>query len=148
MTRICRPFKVILLILCLFISGCSTMSDVMIARENGESISEVYKINEEIAWEVAKKVVRQEGFGPIEELRKEHYFLTSSVWSVFEYGNLLGIWIEPISKAETRISVVSKRRVATNIITNLSEEGFHEEFFKELKFQVRQGRLPASVLTK
>ena len=148
MTRICRPFKIILLILCLFIFGCSTMSDVMVARENGESISEVYKINEEIAWEVAKKVVRQEGFGPIEETRKEHYFVTTSDISALEYGTLLGVWIEPISNNETRISVVSKRKAFTSLITNLSEEGFHEEFFKELKFQVKQGRLPASVVTK
>lgn len=136
MTRICRPFKVILLILCLFISGCSTMSDVMIARENGESISEVYKINEEIAWEVAKKVVRQEGFGPIEELRKEHYFLTSSVWSVFEYGNLLGIWIEP--KVKMKLALVSFQNVGLllTLSQTLVKKGFTRNFLKSLNFRL------------
>ena len=118
-----------------FFCGCNTMSDVLTARDNGEAVSEIYSVSENVAWEVAKKVVRQEGFGLIEEVRPEGYFLTSSDIGAFEHGALVGVWIEPVGKTKTKVSIISKRKVATNIFTKLTEEEFHEEFLREVTFK-------------
>jgi hypothetical protein len=40
----------------------------------------------------------------------------------------MGAWIDPVDKNNTRVTVVTKRRIATNIATTLTETTFHKRF--------------------
>jgi hypothetical protein len=102
------------------------MSDVV--RSKGEGTVNVYPVNEEQAWDIARTVFRWEGTDAIEEHRKEGYMLTSSGMNLISYGTVMGAWVEPVDKDSTKVTVVTKRRIATNLATTLTEATFHKRF--------------------
>ena len=71
---------------------------------------------------------RWEGSDAIEEHRDKGYMLTSSGMNLVSFGTVMGAWIEPIPDQQTKVTVVTKRRVQTNIFTTLMESTFHRRF--------------------
>lgn len=114
------------LLLVILIAGCATMSDVVRAKDEGTS--KVYPVNADQAWDIAKTVFRWEGADAIEEHRKEGYMLTSSGMNFVSIGAVMGAWIDPIDQNNTKVTVVTKRRIATNVATTLTETTFHNRF--------------------
>jgi hypothetical protein len=137
--------KLIAILLFLFvtslISGCATMGDVVRAKDEG--IAKIYPVNADQAWEIAKTVFRWEGADAIEEHRTEGYMLTSSGISLVSYGAVMGAWIEPVDKDNARVTVVTKRRIATNIATTLTETTFHKRFAQAVEIVKKGNRLPS-----
>jgi hypothetical protein len=110
----------------MWFAGCATMGDV--AKSKAEGTSKVYPVTAEQAWDISKAVFRWEGADAIEEHKTEGYMLTSSGTNFVSWGAVMGAWIEPIDKDNTRVTVVTKRRIATNIATTLTETTFHDRF--------------------
>lgn len=134
-----------LVVLLMSMAGCATMQDVVKAKQNGsEGTVKTYNVNEAQAWEIAKTVFRWEGSDAIEEHKEQHYMLTSSGMNLVSYGAVMGAWIEPTDKpSDTKVTVVTKRRVAMNIATTLTESTFHRRFAQAVEI-VRKGQpLPA-----
>ena len=100
-------------------TGCATLSDVVQSKNDG--MVQVYPVTSDQAWSIALKVFRWEGSDAIEEHRSEGYMLTSSGINFYSYGTVMGAWIEPLAPAETRVTVVTKRRLQTNVFTTLTE---------------------------
>jgi hypothetical protein len=109
-----------------WIAGCATMSDVVRSKDQGTV--QVYPVNADQAWEIARTVFRWEGADAIEEHRKENYMLTSSGMNLVSYGAVMGAWVEPVDRDNTKVTVVTKRRLSTNIATTLTEATFHKRF--------------------
>lgn len=126
------------------LSACSTMQDVVQAKESGEEgTSKTYAVTENQAWDIARTVFRWEGADAIEEHRDQHYMLTSSGINLVSYGAVMGAWIEPVSKNDTKVTVVTKRRIKVNIATTLTETTFQRRFAQGVAI-VKQGKpLPA-----
>lgn len=40
----------------------------------------------------------------------------------------MGAWIYPVDREKTRVVVVTKRKMATNLATTLTEATFHKRF--------------------
>lgn len=129
----------------LIFSGCSTMQDVVRVKEAGaEGTTKNYPVNETQAWEIAKTVFRWEGSDAIEEHKEQGYMLTSSGMNLVSYGAVMGAWVEPTDKDNTKVTVVTKRRVSMNIATTLTEGTFHRRFAEAVEL-IRSGKpLPAS----
>jgi hypothetical protein len=127
------------------LTGCATMQDVVKAKQNGsEGTTQTYNVNETQAWEIAKTVFRWEGSDAIEEHKEQHYMLTSSGMNLVSYGAVMGAWIEPATKAaDTKVTVVTKRRVAMNIATTLTESTFHRRFAQAVEIIHKGQPLPA-----
>jgi hypothetical protein len=104
------------------LAGCATMSDVV--KSKNEGVSKVYPVNSEEAWKIAKTVFRWEGSDTIEEHKDEGYMLTSSGINLVSYGAVMGAWIEPVDRDNTKVTVVTKRRISTNLATTLTESLF------------------------
>jgi hypothetical protein len=102
------------------------MGDV--ARSKAEGTSKVYPVTADQAWDISKAIFRWEGADAIEEHKTEGYMLTSTGLNWVSYGAVMGAWIDPIDKDNTRVTVVTKRRIATNIATTLTETTFHNRF--------------------
>jgi hypothetical protein len=102
------------------------MSDVVKSKEQGTE--KVYAVTSDQAWMIAKTVFRWEGSDTIEEHKDEGYMLTSSGINLVSYGAVMGAWIEPVDSAHTKVTVVTKRRIATNLATTLTELTFHKRF--------------------
>jgi len=131
-----------LVALLVWVVGCSTTSDVLKAKSEGTS--QVYPVNADQAWKIARTVFRWEGADAIEEHRDEGYMLTSSGRDLVSEGTVMGAWVDPVDKNNTKVTVVTKRRIATNIATTLTETTFHRRFAQAVAI-VKAGKpLPAT----
>ena len=113
------------------ISACSTMADVVGNKNDGTS--RVYDVSADQAWELAKIVFRTEGADAIEEHRDQGYMLTSSGSNFYSRGAVMGAWIEPYGENRMNVTVVTKRRVKTNLFTTLTEGTFHRRFAQGIR---------------
>ena len=127
--RTAVALRVLFVITMAIASGCATMGDVVSAKESGsEGTARNYNVGADKAWEIAKTVFRWEGADAIEEHRSENYMLTSSGMNLVSYGTVMGAWVEPIDPMNTKVTVVTKRKVQANLFTTLTEGTFHKRF--------------------
>ena len=127
------------------IGGCATMNDVVQAKESGrEGTTQNYRVGEDQAWNIAKTVFRWEGSDAIEEHRDQHYMLTSSGMNLVSAGTVMGAWIEPIDANNTKVTVVTKRRIQTNLVTTLTESTFQKRFAQGVEIVNSGQPLPAT----
>ena len=119
-----------------FIVGCMTMSDVIKSKQNG--MINVYSINADQAWEVARIVFGWANADAVEEHRKENYLAASSG------GNVMVAWIEPMDKKIIRVTVASMRRFPANPFTDLTEKDFHNYFAQGVEMMTSGKPLPSS----
>jgi len=108
--------------------GCATLSDVIADKEAGEGTTVVYSVATDKGWEIATKVLRWEGAETIEEHKDEHYMLTTIGANLISAGSVVGVWVEPGGKGKSKVTVITKRKMATNIATGLTETTFHDRF--------------------
>ena len=135
-----KLFSAAFVALMLVVSGCSTMQDVVKVKESGkEGTTKNYPVTEAQAWEIAKTVFRWEGADAIEEHRDQHYMLTSSGVNLVSWGAVMGAWVEPIKEDDTKVTVVTKRRVTVNVATTLTESTFHKRFAQAVEI-IKQGK--------
>ena len=120
-----------------WLTGCATMSDVIKSKDQGTV--QVYPVNADKAWEIARTVFRWEGSDAIEEHRSENYMLTSSGVNLISMGAVMGAWIESVDNNSTKVTVVTKRRIATNLATTLTETTFHKRFAQAVEI-VKAGK--------
>lgn len=139
-----RIARAMLAALALSVSACSTMQDVVKVKQSGaEGTTKHYAVSEAQAWEIAKTVFRWEGADAIEEHRDQHYMLTSSGVNLVSWGAVMGAWVEPLENDDTKVTVVTKRRVTVNVATTLTETTFHKRFAQAVNI-IKQGKpLPA-----
>ena len=127
-------------------TGCATMNDVVQVKEAGtEGTMKVYPVNADQAWEISKTVFRWEGSDAIEEHRDQGYMLTSSGINLVSWGTVMGAWIEPVDKNNTKVTVVTKRRVTINIATTLTEGTYHRRFAQAVEIVKKGQPLPRNV---
>jgi hypothetical protein len=121
---------VVLLILTVIVfSGCMTsMSDVLGAKQKGEGETRNYPVTFETAWAISMAVFRWEKTEGIEEHKLEGYMLTSAGQNFISAGSVMGAFIEPIDSNNVKVTIISKRRVATNLATGLNEGTYHDRF--------------------
>ena len=127
------------------LTGCSTMQDVVHVKETGEEgTTRNYPVNENQAWEIAKTVFRWEGSDAIEEHKEKGYMLTSSGMNLVSYGTVMGAWIEKLDANNSKVTVVTKRRISINIATTLTEGTFHKRFEEAVGIIKSGQQLPAN----
>jgi hypothetical protein len=132
-----RGIKILVLFLVFtFIVGCAAMSDVVKSKQNGQI--NVYSINADQAWEIAKTVFRWANADAVEEHRKESYLAASSG------ANVMVAWIEPMDKKIIRVTVTSMRRLPINPFTDLTERDFHNYFAQGVEMMNSGKPLPSS----
>ena len=121
-----RIMVCLLILLCA--AGCATTSDIVRAKAQGKGTSKVYPLNADKAWEFAKVVFRFEEPEAIEEHRSEGYMIGRVGESSISSGAVMGVWIEPVDKENTRVTVVIKRRDPTELSVPVTETDFHDNF--------------------
>jgi len=127
-------------------TGCATMNDVVQVKDAGtEGTTKVYPVNADQAWEISKTVFRWEGSDAIEEHRDQGYMLTSSGINLVSWGTVMGAWIEPVDNNNTKVTVVTKRRVTINIATTLTEGTYHRRFAQAVEIVKKGQPLPRNV---
>jgi hypothetical protein len=125
-------------------SGCSTLNSVVKAKEEGKGTVQVYDVNMEEAWTLAKKSFRWGGADAIEEYQDEGYMLTSKGMNLVSSGSVMGAWIESTNNGLVRVTIISKRRISTQIATGMTEGRFHKLFGAGVDILKRGEKLPLS----
>ncbi len=59
-------------------------------------------------------------------------------------GAVMGAWIDPVDKDNTKVTVVTKRRIATNLATTLTEATFHKRFAQAVDIVKAGKTLPSA----
>jgi hypothetical protein len=136
-TLIVFPLVVVLL----WVTGCATTSSVVNAKEDGTS--QVYQVNPNQAWEVAKTVFRWEGTDDIEEHRPEGYMIARNGKEWVPWGALMVAWVDQVDRKNTKVTVVTKRNLGREVATTSSEAAFHERFAEAVKIMKAGKPLPS-----
>jgi hypothetical protein len=124
------------------LGGCSTTGDALRDKEGGTA--KVYPVTQEQAWDISRTVFRWEGSDAIEEHKTEGYMVTSSGMNFMSYGTVMAAWVEPTTPNETKVTVVTKRRLSMNLVTTLTESTFHNRFAQAVAILKSGATLPAT----
>jgi hypothetical protein len=106
--------------------GCASMSDVIAEKRTGGGTKQRYAVTPDVAFELSRQVLRAEGADAIEEHKAEGYMLTSSSYNGLTSGTVMGVWVAP-DGPQTLVTAITKRKVAFNAVTTLTEDGFHRQ---------------------
>ena len=68
--------------------------------------------------------------------------LTSSGMNLVSMGAVMGAWIEPVDMDNTKVTVVTKRRVTLNVATTLTEGTYHRRFAQAVEIVKKGQPLP------
>lgn len=95
-------------------SGCTTLADAQAAKGTGKY--RTYNKDFNTVWNTTLEVVKESGLDLVTDNKEKGNILAQGAMSAFSYGENVAIFIEPIEpKVTTRVEVVNKRALATNI---------------------------------
>jgi hypothetical protein len=115
--------------LLLAFAGCAHMSDLQSAHARGQGMSASYAVSVDEAWKISMQILRNAGAESIDEHRDKGYMLASTAMGEgLSAGTYIGVWVET-DGAQTSVTVITKRRSSIEIITALTEKGFHQQFW-------------------
>jgi hypothetical protein len=126
-----------LVVLGLSASSCASVGDAL--KSKAEGTVQTYPVTYDQAWRVAIAVLRWEDAETIEEHKEDQYMVTTVGANWISEGSAIAVWVEPVDKSNTKVTIVSKRKMQTNIATGLTESTFHEQFAKGVKI-VKAGK--------
>jgi hypothetical protein len=132
-----------LLVLCIAgtIMGCASIEDVVREKNAGGGTTRVYPVSQEQAWDISRSVLRWEGAEAIIDHRDQGCMLTDSgPGPSGSPGSFMGAWVESAGKEQTRVTVVTKRRMLLEPTTTLTESTYHARFSQAVEM-VKAGKI-------
>jgi hypothetical protein len=94
--------------------GCSTLADAQAARGTGSS--KIYDKPYDVVWSAVIETVRSSGLALVSDNKERGSVLAQGSISAFSWGENVAIYVEDVGgKVRTRVEVVNKRALATNI---------------------------------
>ena len=95
-------------------SGCATLADAQTAK--GTGTSKIYDKPYETVWNAVLETVRSSSLALVAENKEKGSILAQGAISAFSWGENVAIFVEDVGgKIKTRVEVVNKRAMATNI---------------------------------
>ena len=105
------------LLACAFVlsatTGCATLADARAAK--GTRMAKTFNADSETVWKTLPGVAASIGLSVVGENKAEGYMLAQRGITLVSYGENVAIFVEPFGRGQTRVEVVSKRAMATNI---------------------------------
>lgn len=128
-----RFFAVVLLFLGLgFTSGCSTLVDAQAAK--GTGASRIYDKPYDIVWTAVIETIKASDLALVSEDKEKGTILAQGAISAFSWGENVAVFVEDVGgRARTRVEVLNKRALATNITARDWETRILEALDKRLK---------------
>jgi hypothetical protein len=110
-----RFIPVVIASLCMVLisSGCSTMADAKAGK--GTGTSQTFAAPSDRVWQVLPAAVKTAGLEYVAGNKDEGYALAQRGLSAFSYGENVAIFIDKPTSDSTKVEVVSKKAMATNV---------------------------------
>lgn len=106
----------------LLLCGCATLTSVR--GERGRGSSRVYQAPFETVWKKANQTLKLLQLGIAESNQKQGYLLAETGISAFSWGERVAVFVERIDTSSTRVEVISRKVMATNIFAENWESRF------------------------
>lgn len=101
-------------ILSLLSTGCSTLADARAAKGSGEY--RFYDREYDVVWKATIDAIRESDLQLVSDSKEQGTILAQRGMTAFSYGENVAIFIESVrGRIRTRVEVVNKRALATNI---------------------------------
>lgn len=97
----------------LFSTGCSTMADAKAGK--GTGTSQTFAAASDRVWQVLPAAVKSAGLDYVAGNKDDGYALAQRGLSLFSYGENVAIFIDKPTPESTKVEVVSKKAMATNV---------------------------------
>lgn len=95
-------------------SGCSTLADSRAAK--GTGVAREYAAPIDVVWKTVPTVLTELSLPMVADNRQEGYILAQRGVTAFSYGENVAIFVETVNGVtKTRVEVVSKKTMATNV---------------------------------
>lgn len=104
------------------VAGCTTTQNIHGFRGKGKSVT--YDAAFVDVWEDAKEAGSMIGLGIKEENMNSRYIIFGKRISLMSYGELVGVYFEPLAENKTRVEVISKPKVRTNVFAPNWEDDY------------------------
>jgi hypothetical protein len=112
-------------------SGCATLADAQAAK--GSGTSKVYDRPYDVVWNAVIESVKSSGLALVSENKEKGIILAQGAISGFSWGENVAVFVEDVGgKIKTRVEVVNKRALATNITAADWERRIFEDLDKRL----------------
>lgn len=112
-------------------SGCATLADAQAAK--GSGTSKIYDKPYDVVWAAVLESVKSSGLSLVSENKEKGNILAQGAISAFSWGENVAIYVEDAGgKIKTRVEVVNKRALATNITAANWERRIFEDLDKRL----------------
>ena len=95
------------------LTGCTTVNTA--AKEKGTGEQVIYKASFDEVWAAMPEVITNVGLQLVSVNTEKHMFLARHGISGWSWGENVAIFVEQIANDETRVEVVTKRELVTNI---------------------------------
>jgi hypothetical protein len=105
--------RLFLSVVLLSAAGCSTLNDARQAKGTGKS--HLYNASFDIVWDAATQAVTDMGLQVASKSKEEGYILAQKGMSAFSYGENVAVFVEKADDQQTKVEVVSKKAMATNV---------------------------------
>jgi hypothetical protein len=120
------PATVLLSLTAALLAACGTVSGVADSKADG--VARVYAVGQERAKAITRQIFANKQVESVEE-RPDNLIVGTIGMGWWSMGTVVGCWLDPVDAGHTRATVLCKRRMATNAVTYLTEEEFHQQFF-------------------
>ena len=113
------------------VSGCATLADAEAAK--GTGTTKTYAVAYDVVWNAVLEVVKSSDLQLVADNKERGSVLAQRATTAFSWGENVAIFIEKVGeKVATRVEVVNKRTLATNITAANWEKRIFEELDKRL----------------
>lgn len=116
----------------LLLSGCSTLADARAAKGTG-TVHEYANSYDEV-WTAVIGTVKSTSLALVSENKSDGVLLAQGSIGMFSWGENVAIYVESVGgKTRTRVEIINKRAMATNITAADWESRLFAELDKQLK---------------
>lgn len=109
----CQVFRIILILLLVSILGCTSLQTVKESRGKGVSKTYVYPYDK--MYKYARDAVWQSPILIKEESKKDGYIYAEGPMTDWSAGEWVGVFLYRIADDTTRVEIVSKKKLKTNL---------------------------------
>lgn len=118
-------------------TGCRSRASVQDAYDARQGTSVIYEVDPGAAYDAALDVLEDEGVDELEEHPRDLHALGGFGMNFVSWGTWVGVWIDPAQGGGSEVTVVTRRKMATNVATVLTETTFHERLRSKLDRRAR-----------
>jgi hypothetical protein len=111
-------------------TGCSTLADAQAAK--GTGLSKEYNRQYDLVWNAVLDSVKATELALVSQNKQTGTILAQRSISFMSYGENVAVYIENVGRNKTRVEIINKRAMSTNIFAPDWEKRIFEQIDKRL----------------